>query len=175
MEAVFTYLDDILIASLSFELHLQDLNEVFRRLEDINMTINGEKSSLLKPEIEYLGFILNAEGCTPNPDKVKAILDLDRPSNKKTLRKFIGMVNHIRRHLPGLSAILAPLTLLSGSNIPFNWRTTHEESFNRTKELLASAALLRHPDFDQPFLIYTDASDFAYGGVILQCQAKSPT
>lgn len=170
MPAVFVYLDDILVASKDFPTHLKDLNEVLRRLETANMSINGTKSSLLKKEVEYLGFIINAKGCVPDPRKVQAIQALDHPTNKKSLRRFVGMVNHIRRHLPGLSATIAPLTSMTGADHKFEWNAQLEQSFVRTKELVSKAALLQHPDFKNPFLVYTDASDFAYGGVIIQSQ-----
>ena len=43
-----------------------------------------------------------------------------------------------------------------------------DESFNYTKRTISQNALLAHPDFTKPFEIYTDASDFQLGSVLIQ-------
>ena len=59
---------------------------------------------------------------------------------------------------------------MTGSDSKFEWNSNLEQNFLRTKKLVSKATLLQHPDFTIPFMVYTDASDFAYGGVIVQSQ-----
>ena len=94
---------------------------MLNRLQEYNFTVNGKKSALLKEKVEYLGFILTAEGCSPDPRKVKAIMELDTPTTKKHLRRFIGMLNYLRRHIPGLSNTIGPLTQLTGNSKKYTW------------------------------------------------------
>lgn len=67
---VFVYLDDIVIVSNTFEEHLRSLEEVARRLQAANLSINIEKSKFCVPELPYLGFVLSKNGIRPNPDKI---------------------------------------------------------------------------------------------------------
>lgn len=166
---IFVYLDDIVVASNSFEEHIQCLKEVARRLNDANLSINIEKSRFCVPELPYLGFILSREGVRPNPDKVEAIVNFERPSSVRSLRRFLGMVNYYHRFVEGFSEITAPLTdLLKGKPKVITWNNQAEIAFNILKEKLICAPILANPNFDLPFKIQTDASDMAIAGILTQ-------
>ena len=68
------------------------------------------------------------------------------------------------------SHILAPLAELAGGkkNSPYKWLPKHMEAFEEAKWMIARKAMLAYPDFNKPFEIYTDASDYQLGGVIMQ-------
>ena len=68
------------------------------------------------------------------------------------------------------SHILAPLAELVGGkkSAPYKWLPIHMEAFKEAKRILASEAILAYPDFNKTFEIYTDASDYQLGGVIMQ-------
>ena len=66
------------------------------------------------------------------------------------------------------STILAPLTELCGSRRNFKWTDIHENAFNRAKQLVAEDVLLRFPDHNVPFEIFTEASNFQIGVTIKQ-------
>jgi hypothetical protein len=69
---------------------------------------------------------------------------------------------------PKRADILAPLTSLCGQNKKFYWSDEHESAFNKIKDQMAQEAMLTYPQFDQPFIVYTDASEKQIGGVITQ-------
>lgn len=166
---IFVYLDDIVIASNSFEEHIRCLEEVARRLNEANLSINIEKSRFCVPELPYLGFILSREGVRPNPDKVESIVNFERPSSVRSLRRFLGMVNYYRRFIEGFSEVTAPLTdLLKGKPKIITWTDPAEAAFNSLKEKLICAPILANPSFDRPFKIQTDASDMAIAGILTQ-------
>ena len=52
------------------------------------------------------------------------------------------------------------------------WRSEHQKAFERVKCLPAEAPTLAHPDFSKPFLVYSDASDYAVGGILAQAKAE---
>ena len=68
------------------------------------------------------------------------------------------------------SHILVPLAKLAGGkkNSPYTWLPKHTEAFEEAKRMIAREAMLAYPDFNKPFEIYTDASDYQLGGVIMQ-------
>ena len=78
---VWAYLDDIIVASETFEEHLKRVEEVIKRVQSFGLTINRENSEFCCSEVKYLGFVLNAEGLKTDPDKVQAINDYPPPPN----------------------------------------------------------------------------------------------
>lgn len=166
---VFVYLDDIVIASETFEAHLQSLSEVARRLKAANLSINLEKSKFCVSELPYLGYILSSEGLRPNPDRVEAIVNFERPSSLRSLRRFLGMANYYRRFIPNFSTLSVPLTdLLRKKPKTLNWTAITEQAFLQLKDSLIAAPVLANPNFNLPFQIQTDASDSAIAAILTQ-------
>jgi Reverse transcriptase (RNA-dependent DNA polymerase) len=94
-EFVQTYINDLLtLTKGTFEDHLEKLEQVLYRLRQAGLKINGNKSFFAKIELEYLGYWITCDGIKPLPDKVKAILAIDTPKNRKELRSFIGIINY---------------------------------------------------------------------------------
>lgn len=166
---VFVYLDDIVIVSNTLEEHLRSLKEVAKRLKAANLSINIEKSKFCVQELPYLGFVLSKNGIRPNPDKIEAIVNFERPTSIRSLRRFLGMVNYYRRFISDFSEVTAPLTnLLKGKPKIVHWNDEAENAFIILKEKLITAPILACPDFGRPFTIQTDASDTAIAGVLTQ-------
>jgi RNase H-like domain found in reverse transcriptase len=95
---------------------------------------------------------------------------MQAPINIKQVRSFIGAVTYYRDMWPCHSHILAPLTDLTGKGT-FNWTPVHQKAFDALKTLKVEDVPLRYPDHNLPFNIYTDASDYQLGSVILQNNA----
>jgi RNase H-like domain found in reverse transcriptase len=91
---------------------------------------------------------------------LEVILGLKEPQNKRQLRHFLGM-----RHC---SHLLVPLTQLVSKTEPFNWMKVHKEAYNKIKWVISKETLLSFPDFNKPFHVYTDASNYQLGSVIMQ-------
>ena len=90
------------------------------------------------------------------------------PTTKRQLRRFLGMVNYYRNMWQRRSHILAPLTSLSAKTAKWNWSEECNDSFETIKRAMARETLLNFPDFNKEFHIYTDASDYQLGAVIMQ-------
>lgn len=166
---VFVYLDDIIIVSNTFEEHLTLLHEVASRLNAANLSINLDKSRFCVAEVPYLGYILSQEGLRPNPDRISAIINYERPSSLRALRRFLGMCNYYRRFIANYSQTTQPLTdLLRDKPKTVIWNDRAEDSFVKIKECLISAPILTNPDFSLPFAIHCDASDTAIAAVLTQ-------
>lgn len=166
---VFVYLDDIIVISDTFEEHLEQLREVARRLRTANLSINVTKSKFCVAEVPYLGYILSQHGLRPNPDRIEAIVNFERPNSLKALRRFLGMCNYYRRFISNYSAVVQPLTdLLKDKPKSVKWNESSEVAFVNIKELLITSPILTTPDFKRPFDIHCDASDVAIAGVLTQ-------
>jgi len=158
MEGIHTYLDDILITTNStFEHHLQVLESVLGCLQAVGFHVNLCKCSFAKAELDYLCYVLTHNGIHPQPKKVEAIMCLQPPNSKQTLRHFLGLVNYYdmwQHH----SHILAPLTALLAKDAKFIWGPEQQKAFEDIKNVISQEVLLSFPDFNKPFHIYMDAS-----------------
>lgn len=169
--SVFVFIDDIIIASADFQTHIALLLKVHKKLEMANLTINYEKSKFFRNELKYLGFVVNSKGLHVDPGKVEAILNFPIPTNKKEVKRFLGTASWYRRFVPNFSAIAGPLNSLTSTSKKaksFSWTKEADDAFSKLKDCLVSAPILSCPNFDLPFEIHTDASDYGVGGVLTQ-------
>ena len=168
---VFVYLDDLLVVSRSIKEHVEHLGKVFQKLEEANLKLKPQKCKFAQEKIEYLGHTLTAKGVCPNDGKVQAVIECPRPQNIKEVKSFLGLVNYYRRHLQNLAVIARPLTALTRKGKCPNqvdWTEECEKAFNKVKELLTRAPMLRPPDLSKPFFLSTDASERGFGAVLEQ-------
>lgn len=164
------YLDDIIIYSRTWQGHLEHLKEVLTRIKNAGLTIRSDKCTIAKTETCYLGHVLGHGIIRPQVGKVEAIKQAERPVTKKQVRSFLGLVGWYRRFIPNFSARAVALTELTKKNKPnkLNWTTDCDRAFMDLKDALCKESVLQSPDFEQPFTVQTDASQFGLGAVLLQ-------
>jgi hypothetical protein len=172
LPAVFAYLDDLLIASASMEQHIQDLQEVFSRLQTAGLVVNAEKCLFAVQEMDFLGHRVSAAGISPLPHRVQALREHPQPGTVKELQGFLGAVNFYRRFVPAAAKILRPLTdALRGGAPPsaaILWSPMMQQAFSEVKEALAAATLLSHPAQHAELAIVVDASATHVGAALHQ-------
>ncbi|XP_077283285.1 uncharacterized protein LOC143909251 [Arctopsyche grandis] len=161
------YLDDLLDVSETLTQHLDDLQAVFERLRHFNLRANREKCVFVREQVKFLGHIISAEGIRPDPEKVEAIKKMPPPTNIKHLRTFLQTCLWFRKFIDGFSAIAQPLTQLTKDR-PFLWGAAQQQAFETLKDQLTHAPVLAQADYSQPFVLRTDASNYALGAVLLQ-------
>ena len=71
---VFIYLDDVLVASRTFEEHLCHLREVFTRLRSANLRLKPRKCDILRDRLPFLGHVVSVAGIEPDPAKTERML-----------------------------------------------------------------------------------------------------
>ena len=163
------YIDDVLIFTKgTFDLHLEHLGTVLKRIADASLQISLPKSHFFAERIKYLGFILTKHGLEPDPDKVKAIRQLDLPHSRHQLRSFLRLCSFIREMVPRYSELTAPLTDLLSTKKKFLWTPLHSTAYRCVQNAIAKATMLAYPDYKLPFEIVCDASKFQVGSIIAQ-------
>lgn len=165
---VFVYLDDIIIVSKTFEEHEQIVRKILDRLMEAGLTINFDKCHFCRPELKYLGYLVNKNGLLVNPEKVSAITEFPRPTSPTAIKRFVGLASWYRRFIKNFSTVMDPLHKITGKNKPFVWSDECEDSFKEIKSLLTSAPVLACPDFSRKFIIHTDASNVGLGAILSQ-------
>ena len=162
------YIDDILLYTEEWEEHVKLLEEVFKKLDDANLTINLAKSHFVQADVEYLGFKIGKGKVKTVEAKVKDIVNLPPPTNRKEILRFLGASGYYRRFCKNFSDVAMPLTKLLAKKSKFCWSEKCDEAFNEIKNMLVNAPVLRMPDYSKPFMLYVDASQWGVGGVLMQ-------
>ncbi|XP_076269006.1 uncharacterized protein LOC143201674 [Rhynchophorus ferrugineus] len=162
------YMDDIIIFSTSLQEHLESLRKVFDRLTSYNLKIQLDKSEFLKKSVEFLGHVITPEGIKPNPKKVSAIKNFEIPKTPKEIKSFLGLIGFYRKFIKNFAKITKPLTQCLKKNSKVNHDRAFIEAFETCKNILMNDPILQHPDFQKPFILTTDASNFAIGAVLSQ-------
>ncbi|CAD6190231.1 unnamed protein product [Caenorhabditis auriculariae] len=163
---VIVYLDDITITAPSDEEHIKRLREVLKRIKDYGFRVKKEKCEFLKPEIEYLGHIVNAEGVKTSSKKVEAIVKMPPPKNLKELQSFLGMITYYGKYIPNLSSESAPLNRLRQNDAEWVWGEKEQMAIDKIKKILVDSGTLAHYDPTEQIVLATDASDYGLGAVI---------
>ena len=165
---MFAYLDDFIVISDDETKHLNDLRRVLSLMKRHHLRLNAEKCRFFRTHVRYLGHLITNEGISTDPEKVKDLLDRPTPTNKAELLSFTAAAAWYRRFIPGFSAIVSPLHQLTLQKTEWKWDDNAEDAFNHLRQLLTHAPILQQADLSKPFKLYTDASDFALGAVLVQ-------
>jgi hypothetical protein len=170
-KCVLVFLDDIVVYSKSLDDHERDVRAVLQRLKDAGLCAKESKCQLFMPEIEFLGHHVGRNGLRVMPDKVEAVRQWQVPTNATDLRSFLGLAGYYRRFVQSFSEIAAPLHALTQTKPgtpPYAWNDQAQAAFANLKHRLQEAPVLVLPNPDLPFVVHTDASDFATGAVLQQ-------
>lgn len=167
---VLVYLDDILIFSRTLADHQRHLRIVLEALRLHRLFCKRIKCLFGRSSMEFLGHDVSADGIRVSPDKQAAIRDWPTPRRATDVRGFLGLANYLRRHVPRFSAIGRELTDLTHLDVVWRWEPRHQAAFDALKAACCSAEVVYAPDPDLPFIVTTDASDFAIGAVLEQDQ-----
>ena len=89
--------DDILVWGRDIQEHDARLKRVLDRVQDVNLKLNQKKCQIRKKEITYVGHLLAKDGLKPDPEKVRAVQAVTRPSKMKELKTFLSI---LRKMLP---------------------------------------------------------------------------
>lgn len=162
------YIDDIVIFSSTFEVHLQHLSEVFQRLRDAGLKLTPSKCFFAQKQIKYLGHLLGKEGVQPDPAKFERVKHLAVPTNPSEVKSVLGLFNFYKKFIKNYSKICTPLFSLLQKDQEFTWTEACDTAFNTLKSALISAPILAYPNMNQPFTLTCDACRTGLGYILGQ-------
>jgi hypothetical protein len=164
---VLVYPDNLLLFSETIEDHVRWMRLVFEQVREAKFKLNVAKCTFAVPKVMYLGHVVNKDGVAPDPSKVMAIKDFPRQQTVRDVRAFVGLSGYYRVFIRNYAGMSRPLTQLTEKDEEFAWTNLQQRAFE-LKSALTSDSVLAHPRFDQPFILSTDASDYAISAILSQ-------
>jgi RNase H-like domain found in reverse transcriptase len=133
---------------------------MLRRIQAGGMCIARHKCLFFQEEIKFLGHIqfVGANGVRSDPEKVQAMRNMSNPVTYGRADKKLS----------------APLVECTKANADMTWDSRRQKAYDFLKEAMCSAELAAHPDFNLPFVLYTDASQTACSGIHTQFKPVPP-
>ena len=119
-------------------------------------------------QVKYLGDIVTADRFKPDPEKLKAIINMPEPQNKQDLQRLLGMVTYLSQYIPNMSEITAPLRALLKKNTQWVLYDEHRSAIDKLKQALTNSRVLQYFNDDKSITIQTDASQNGIGSCLLQ-------
>ena len=173
-EICLVYLDDIIIYSNSEKDHLEHVRRVLKRLKEFNLKIKLKKCKFAEKKVEYISHIIENGTIRPNPAKINALFKYEIPKSQKQVKAFLGLVSYYRKFIRGCSSIASPLIRSTEKDKDFMWTSECQKAFEELRNHLTTVNdILMLPNFDLPFKIETDASQYGIGGVLSQQYGKN--
>ncbi|GJQ90159.1 reverse transcriptase domain-containing protein [Tanacetum coccineum] len=162
------FMDDFSVFGDSFSSCLSHLDKMLQRCEDTNLVLNWEKCHFMVKEGIVLGHKISKSGIEVDKSKVDVIAKLPHPTTVKGIRSFLGHAGFYQRFIQDFSKIARPMTHLLEKETQFIFSKECIKAFKTLKMKLTHALILVAPDWDLPFEIMCDASDFTVGAVLGQ-------
>ncbi|GKB34270.1 reverse transcriptase domain-containing protein, partial [Tanacetum coccineum] len=155
------FMDDFSVLGNSFGNCLSRVDKMLKRCEDTNLCLNWEKSHFMVKEGIVLGHKISKNGIEVDKAKVDVIAKLPHPTTVKGVWSFLGHAGFYRRFIKDFSKISQPMTHLLEKNTSFIFSDECIQAFETLKKKLTETLILIAPDWDLPFELMCDASDFA--------------
>ena len=164
------YLNDCIIFSRTAEQHIERLREVLQRFKDANLKINPLKCEFFRQHVPFLGHIVSRDGTQADTAKTRAVRQYPVPKSVTEVKIFLGLCSYYRRYFRDFAAIARPLHQLTEKTKDFHWNPEAHKALEQLKDYLTSTPILAFLSMNEPFILYTDASQFAIGAALAQVQ-----
>jgi hypothetical protein len=119
--------------------------------------LSPKKCHIAYQSIKALGHTVSNLGIGTLEETVRCVKEYPTPHNVKSLQRFLRLAVYYRRFVKDFARQAAPLYKLLQKDVPFTWTFEQEDSVNALRTALTSAPVLAHPNYEKPFLVYTDA------------------
>ncbi len=134
--------------------------------------VKVKKYEFAKKELKFLRHIISREGIRTDPEKIEKMVNMGPPKNLKELRSRLGLFSFYHQYIKeflGITKLMYELTQMeNGKYVPFVWNEKRQKAFDEIKKRMMIAPIVAHPDFEKPFILYTDASGEGIGAVLYQ-------
>ncbi|KAK8670108.1 hypothetical protein V6N13_104869 [Hibiscus sabdariffa] len=166
------FMDDFSTFGDDFDSCLNNLEKVLTRCEESHLVLNWEKCHFMVDEGIVLGHKISARGIEVDRAKIDVISKLPPPTNIKGIRSFLGHAGFYRRFIENFSKITKPLCSLLEQGKPFEFDEACMKAFEILKSKLVTTPIVEPPNWNLPFELMCDDSDYTVGAVLGQRKGK---
>ena len=152
-------MDDIVVKTKDKATLVQDLEETFANLRKINLKLNPKKCVFGVPSGKLLGFFVSQRGIEANPDKIKAIEQIEAPKRMKDVRWLTGCVAAMSRFISKSVERALPFFKILKKAGPMEWTPEAEAALQDLKKYLSSTPILVAPKPQESLLLYLVATN----------------
>ena len=165
---VVVFIDDILIYSKNNKKHVEHLRIVLQILQQEQLHAKLSKCKFWTKSIAFLGHVVSKEGMSVNPSKIQAMKNWPVSKSATEIKSFIGLTGYYRRFIQDFFKIAAPLIKLTTKGEKFVWTEEYASAFEKLKNKLIIAPILKTPSGTGGVVIYNDAFKKGLGCVLMQ-------
>ncbi|XP_034201917.1 uncharacterized protein LOC117616643 [Prunus dulcis] len=154
--------------------HLQNLSIMFGILKDYRMRLNPKKCAVGVSSGKFLGFMISQRGIEANPEKIKAIIDMERPKTTKAIQSLTGRVAALTRFISKATDKCVPFfKALKGGKRDITWAAECDNAFQALKNYMSKAPLLSKPLPGEILYLYLSVSGTAVSSVLIRKPEKA--
>jgi hypothetical protein len=165
---ILAYVDDIVVKSVQRKDHISDLAETFANMRAVNLKLNPEKCVFGIHKGKILGCLVSTKGIEANPDKIRALVEMQDPVSVKDVQKLTGRVAALNRFIPKAAERSLPFFQVLRSAKNFQWSEPQKRAFQELKDYLSNMTKLCPPEPKSPLLLYVSASSSAISAVLVK-------
>jgi hypothetical protein len=165
---ILAYVDDIVVKSVQRRDHISDLAETFANLRAANLRLNPKKCIFGIHKGKVLGCLVSTKGIEENPNKIKALIEMQDSVSVKDVQKLTGRVAALNRFIPRAAERSLPFFQVLRSSKNFQWSETQKQAFRELKYYLSNMTKLHPPEPRSPLLLYVSASNSVVSAVLVQ-------
>ena len=162
------YVDDIVVKSRHAGSHTGDLEETFVNLRREGIKLNPDKCAFGVKAGKLLGFLVSERGIEANPEKIRAIQEMEPPRSAREVQRLTGRLAALSRFLSRSAERALPFFKTLRGAEPFRWTPVCQAAFEDLKKYLAQLPSLTSPEPGAQLLLYLAASSSAVSAVLVQ-------
>ena len=134
--------NDVVIHGRDTEEHDRHLNLFLLRCREKGIKLNRAKLETKVESPTFMGHRISKDGLSIDPSKASSMRGMEEPCSVETPRRFLGMVNYLAKFLPNITELINPLLNLLKKDVPWNWSSSQQKSFDSVKQAIMTAPVL---------------------------------
>ena len=138
--------------------HDTAVHKVLWQCKEVNLKLNKYKCHFRCMSIPFFGKVISREVVQPDPQKIKALMDMLAPNSKKELQAFLGIINYLGKFSPGTTDVCDPLHKLTSSKVTWTWNASYQALFNKAKSPIKVDMCMKFYDDSKALYLEIDAS-----------------
>ena len=166
-------------------------------MQKVNLKLNKDKCHFRCTSVQFFGEIISRHGVMPDPQKLKALMEMTPPKTKNKLQAFLGIINYWRKFSPSTAGICESLRQLTLNKTEWAWnakifypviekifytlkqigwetyikKKKYQKLFNKAKSIISKDACMKFYNETQPLHLETPASGVGLRAVLLQTRS----